>query len=66
MFRHQAIIKSDPISDKCDVSDNITFKHINLGVIFKKTGEFIFSLGVVNLLEYLLMNLLLTLYCSRT
>ena len=66
IFRHQAIIKSDPMSDKLDVCDNKTFKQINLRSVFSKTGEFIFSLGVVNLHEYLLMNLMLALYCSRT
>ena len=66
IFRHQAIIKSDPMSDKLDICDNKTFKQISLRSVFSKTGEFIFSLGVVNLIEYLLMNLMLALYCSRT
>ncbi len=54
------------MSDKLDVCDNKTFKEINLRIVFSKIGEFIFSLGVVNLLEYLLINLMLALYCSRT
>ena len=36
-----------------------------LGRVFMKTGQYIFNLGVVNFMEYLIINLFLVIYAYK-
>lgn len=45
-----------------DVKDNRRLQQVAVHRVFRKTGRFIFQLGIVNFLEQLIIGLLLVIY----
>ena len=51
LFRHRTIIANDLEHFKYEAKDNRRIQLIAVSRVFKKTGNFIFHLGLVNFLE---------------
>ena len=56
-------IEKDLSAFKYEVKDNRRIQTVAVGRVFKKAGAYIFNLGLVNFFEYIIVYLLLFIYC---
>jgi hypothetical protein len=56
-------IEKDLSAFKYEAKDNRRIQQVAIARVFKKAGPYIFNLGAVNFLEYLITSLLLVIRC---
>lgn len=65
LFTHRNIIEADLSAFKYEAKDNRRIQQVAIARVFGKTGNFIFNLGFVNFFEFLVVNLLLLIFCFK-
>ena len=65
VFTTDLAIAYDESSHKYPVTANRSLKPKSLARVLNKGGRYIFNLGLVNLFEYLILNMFLVIYCYR-
>lgn len=65
MFRHKTIIQNDMEHFKYEAKDNRRISLVAVSRVFKKSGSFIFNLGLVNCFEQVIVNLSLVIYAYK-
>jgi len=63
MFVPNLAVVEDMDKFRYSVKSNRRIKSVAVARVFKKTGGYIFQLGIVNFLEQLILNLFLVLHC---
>lgn len=59
-------IEKDLSAFKYEVKDNRRIQTLAVARVFKKAGAYIFNLGLVNFFEYIIVYLLLFIYCYNS
>jgi len=65
LFTHRNIIEADLSAFKYEAKDNRRMQQVAIARVFGKTGNFIFNLGFVNFFEFLVVNLLIVVFCFK-
>ena len=63
MFVPKLAVVEDVDQFRYDVKSNRRINTVSVSRVFRKTGKYIFQLGLVNFLEMLIINLFLVLHC---
>ena len=63
IFVPKLTVYEDVDKFRYDVRDNRRIQQVAVSRVFKKSGKYIFQLGIVNFLEQLIINTLLLIHC---